>query len=164
MPTTSSTTLTSVALLIRKTHHPVLHDKTYKTAVLNPMRFTLIFVSLFLLSACASISKPYYYNEIVVYNSTQQLIPHVVIRAKETQRMFSCRNIAPGAKCSNKSKSKKIKNSKLKITWTYNGTERTTDNFKITIPENMLKSLPLRGVISLESDGKVKFWLEQGKL
>lgn len=149
-------------------HHPVSPDKTYKTPVLckgkNPMRFTLLFASLFLLLSCASISKPYYYNEIVVLNNTQQLIPHVVIRAKETQRMFGCRNIAPGAKCSNKTKSKKIKNSKLKITWTYNGAERTTGNFKITIPENMLKSIPLRGVLALQSDGTVKFWLEQDKL
>ena len=128
------------------------------------MRYTFLFACLFLLSSCASISKPYYYNEIVVLNNTQQLIPHVVIRAKETQRMFGCRNIAPEAKCSNKIKKIEAKNSPLKITWTYNGAERTTSNFKIKIPENMLKSIPLRGVLALQSDGTVKFWLEQDKL
>lgn len=127
------------------------------------MRFTFLFMSFLFLISCASISKPYYYNEIVVLNNTNQLIPHVVIRAKETQRMFGCRNIAPGAKCSNKTKAKEIKNSKLKITWTYNGVERTTGNFKVKIPENMHKLIPLRGVLALQSDGTVKFWLEQDK-
>ena len=128
------------------------------------MRFTLLFMSFLFLISCASISKPYYYNEIVVVNNTNQLIPYVVIRAKETHRMFSCRNIAPGAKCSNKTKKKEAKNSPLKITWTYNGIERTTDNFKIDIPKNILKPIPLRVVLALQSDGTVKIWLEQDKL
>jgi len=127
------------------------------------MRFTSLFMSFLFLNSCASISKPYYYNEIVVVNNTNQLIPYVVIRAKETQRMFSCRNIAPRAKCSNKTKKKETKNSQLNITWTYNGIERTTGNFKIKIPEHMLKSIPLRGVLALQSNGTVKFWLEQDK-
>ena len=127
------------------------------------MRFMFLFMSLFLLSSCASISEPYYYNEIVVLNNTRQLIPHVVIRAEKTNRMFGCRNIAPAAKCSNKTTKKEIKNSKLKITWTYNGVERTTGNFKIKIPQHIHKSIPMRGVLALQSDGTVKFWLEQDK-
>lgn len=127
------------------------------------MRFTFLFMSILFLNSCASISKPYYYNEIVVVNNTNQLIPNVVIRAKETRRMFSCKNIAPRAKCSNKTKKREVKNSHLKITWTYNGVERTTDNFKVKIPEHMLKSIPMRGVLSLQSDSTVKFWLEQDK-
>ncbi len=127
------------------------------------MRFTFLFMSFLFLNSCASISKPYYYNEIVVVNNTNQLIPHVVIRAKETHRMFGCRNIAPRAKCSNKTKKKEVKNNQLKITWTYNGVERTTGNFKVKIPEHMLKSIPMRGVLALQSDGTVKFWLDQNK-
>ena len=127
------------------------------------MQFMFLFTSLLLLSSCASIGEPYYYNEIVVLNNTNQLIPHVVIRAKETHRMFGCRNIAPTAKCSNKIKKKEVKNSPLKITWTYNGIERTTDNFKIDIPKNILKPIPLRVVLALQSDGTVKFWIEQDK-
>lgn len=127
------------------------------------MRSIFLFTSFLVLSSCASISEPYYYNEIVVLNNTRQLIPHVVIRAEKTNNMFGCRNIAPGAKCSNKTKKKEAKNNKLKITWTYNGVERTTGNFKVKTPEHMHKSIPLRAVLALQPDGTVRFWLEQDK-
>jgi len=127
---------------------------------MNKFRFVSVFIVI-LASSCASISKPFYYNEIVVHNNTRDLIRDVEIRAEVSNRMFSCGNIASNARCSNKFPQREYQNNLLSVIWVHNNIKRTKNNIKLEVPAQMDKSIPLRGVLALQEDGSIKVWLEQ---
>jgi len=119
-------------------------------------------VVLFLLSACSSVLKPvYYYNEIVVRNSTFYPVKDVKIHASRTGQVFKCSNIAPRASCSNSFPKRKYQGNPIKITWVYHDHKNQTKEFVLAIPESMDKAIPLRGVLEIKSDGTIATYLEQ---
>ena len=126
------------------------------------MRIILITISA-LLTSCALVSEPYYYNELVVINHTGDLIRNVAVKADKSNRIFKCSNIAPRAKCSVKFPNRKYLNNPLSITWIFNNIEKTKGNFKLNVPQHLQKSIPIRGILSIQLDGTVKIWFEQSK-
>jgi len=122
----------------------------------------LILISACLLSACGTVVKPvYYYNEIVVRNSTFYPVKDVEIRANRTNKVFKCSNIAPRASCSDTFPKRKYQGNPIKITWVYHDRKKETKEFVLAIPESMDRTIPLRGVLEIKSDGTIATYYEQ---
>jgi hypothetical protein len=126
--------------------------------------FKILFLPVFLLlGSCATNYIPYYLNEIVVRNSTIGTLTDVRIQSRNTGRMFSCGNVAPGAHCSDTFPARPYQNSRISISWTYNEQRTEKTDFQPEVPATMDKSLPLRGVLEIKSRGKFSVYFEQSQ-
>ena len=128
------------------------------------IKLTLVFLGSFVLSSCAVVKEPYYYNEVVLRNHTNELLHDVKIQSMKTHRMIRCANIPPGAQCSDSFPKRKYLKTKLSISWTYQGKRKNKDNIILEIPENTSRAKPLRGVLIVNVDGTLRIFVEQGRL
>ncbi len=127
------------------------------------IKLSLTFLFSLVLSSCAVINEPYYYNEVVLRNNTNELLTDVKIQSMKTNRMISCANISPGSQCSDKFAKRKYQQAKLSISWTYRGQRKHEDNIVLVIPENMSRDIPLRGVLIVNKDGTLTIFVEPGQ-
>lgn len=116
------------------------------------------------LTSCLTVLTPdYYYNEIVLRNETNRDVTDVTIKVKNTGGVFSCSVIPARAKCSNKIRKRKYQGNPITIKWRFAGQNHTEDQVQLTVPENFSPEIPLRGVLVIENDGKIKTYFEQGR-
>ncbi len=122
----------------------------------------MLLASLVFLS-CAVIEAPYYYNEIVLRNNSDELVKDVKILSMKTNRMIRCANIPPGSQCSDKFPKRKRVKSNLSITWTHRGKTHQEDNIVLNIPDDYDRSIPMRGVLIVNKDSTLMIFVEAGE-
>ncbi len=122
----------------------------------------IILIAGLLLSACATGYNPsYYYNEILIVNSSRELIQDVTISASESGRQFSCGNIAPLGICSDKFPRRRYEQNPIQINWVFGGNARQTREFVLDVPATMSTGLPLRGVLEISPVGEISAYFDQ---
>ena len=122
--------------------------------------FTLI-ASIIILSACTSISdKDYYYNEIVLRNTTTSNVTNVVISTRKNGGVFSCSFIAPRGVCSSKFPAKKVLGNPVSIKWSVYNINKSVENIVIPVPPGADSTIPLRGMLDILGNGNIRPYLE----
>lgn len=120
-----------------------------------------ILICLALVSACVSTNNADYYNEIQLRNNTTSTVTDVVISVRNTGGVFSCSYIPPRGVCSSTFQKRKFLGNPVTVKWTINGIARSTDQFFVTVPQSANKATPLRGVLEMVGNGKIRPYLEQ---
>jgi len=116
-----------------------------------------------LLSSCATSYKSLYsYNEILIINRSKELIQDVTISAGETNRTFSCGNIAPLGICSDKFPPRRYMKSPIRIDWLFGNTSGQTNDFILEVPATFSTEFPLRGVLEISPQGSISAYFAQG--
>jgi len=116
-----------------------------------------------LLSSCATSYKSLYsYNEILIINRSKELIQDVTISAGETNRTFSCGNIAPLGICSDKFPPRRYMKSPIRINWLFGNTSGQTNDFILEVPATFSTEFPLRGVLEISPQGSISAYFAQG--
>lgn len=127
------------------------------------MKLFLLFVNLFMLTACSTIIKQdYYYNEIVLRNNLPRAVTDVKIKVEKTQAVFSCGYILSGTACSTKFPKRKYLGNEIHVTWTYNNYKQTPEKFVLKVPKGMDTINPLRGILEVTRTGIINTYFESG--
>ena len=127
------------------------------------MKKHFILIPGLLLSSCAtSYESPYSYNEILIINRSRELIQDVTISSDETNRTFSCGNIAPLGICSDKFPERRYMKSPIRIGWVFGNTSGQSDEFILEVPSTFSTALPLRGVLEISPQGSISAYFQQG--
>ena len=103
----------------------------------------------------------YTYNEIVVLNQSRAPVRDVLISATESDRVFSCGNIAPHGICSNKFRPQSYQGSPIQIAWVIGNGRRHSKTIELELPESFVPELPMRGVLVIDGQGAIKAYLQQ---
>ncbi len=126
------------------------------------MKKYFILIPGLLLSSCAtSYESLYSYNEILIINRSKQLIQDVTISAGETNRTFSCGNIAPLGICSDKFPERRYMKSPIRIGWVFGNTSGQSNDFVLEVPATFSTEFPLRGVLEISPQGSISAYFEQ---
>ena len=126
------------------------------------MKKYFILIPGLLLSSCAtSYESLYSYNEILIINRSKQLIQDVTISAGETNRTFSCGNIAPLGICSDKFPERRYMKSPIRIGWVFGNTSGQSNDFVLEVPTTFSTEFPLRGVLEISPQGSISAYFEQ---
>lgn len=141
---------------------PPLFCERETNRFLTMIKTSSILVFGLLLSSCATSYDPlYFYNEILVINKSRELIRDVTIGAVETNRMFSCGNIAPLGICADKFPMRQYMKSPIRIAWVFGSFARQTDEFVLEVPATFVIEFPLRGVLEIQPDGSLSAYFQQ---
>jgi len=122
---------------------------------------SILIIGLLLSSCATSYESPYSYNEILIINRSKQLIQDVTISAGETNRTFSCGNIAPLGICSDKFPERRYMRSPIRIGWIFGNTSGQTDEFILEVPATFSTEFPLRGVLEISPRGSISAYFQQ---
>ena len=126
------------------------------------MKKYFILIPGLLLSSCAtSYESPYSYNEILIINRSRQLIQDVTISAGETNRTFSCGNIAPLGICSDKFPRRPYLKNPIRISWVFGNTSGQSNDFVLEVPATYSTEFPLRGVLEISPQGSISAYFQQ---
>ncbi len=126
------------------------------------MKKYFILITGLLLSSCVtSYESPYSYNEILIVNRSRQLIQDVTISAGETNRRFSCGNIAPLGICSDKFPRRPYLKSPIRISWVFGNTSGQSNDFVLEVPATYSTEFPLRGVLEISPQGSISAYFQQ---
>lgn len=126
------------------------------------MKKYFILIPGLLLSSCAtSYESLYSYNEILIINRSKELIQDVTISAGETNRTFSCGNIAPLGICSDKFPERRYMKSPIRIGWVFGNTSGQSNDFVLEVPATFSTEFPLRGVLEISPQGSISAYFEQ---
>lgn len=126
------------------------------------MKKYFILIPGLLLSSCVtSYESPYSYNEILIVNRSRQLIQDVTISAGETNRRFSCGNIAPLGICSDKFPRRPYLKSPIRISWVFGNTSGQSNDFVLEVPATYSTEFPLRGVLEISPQGSISAYFQQ---
>ena len=122
----------------------------------------LIIYCVVLIVACETMQRQaYYYNEIIVRNSTFGSIQDVKVRADKTGKVFRCTNIAPRASCSNSFGKKEYQGNPIDISWVYNDRLNVEKDIILKVPKSMDPLMPIQGVLEIKQDGSIATYFEQ---
>ena len=137
------------------------HRSVRRGDMLPTCRCGVIAACVLLLSACASTGEPaFYYDEVVVVNKTLDVVSDVVIAATDSGRVFSCGNIAPRGICSNRFAPRASRGNPIRIEWVVGNGKRNQTLVEPVLPESSSAERPLRGVLVIESGGRVTAFLQ----
>ena len=126
------------------------------------IKASTILICMAIVSACVSTNNAdYYYNEIQLRNNTASTVTDVVISVKNTGGVFSCSYIPPSSVCSSTFQKRKFLGYPVTVKWTINGITKSTDHFFVTVPHAANRAVPLRGVLEMIDNGKIRPYLEQ---
>jgi hypothetical protein len=134
---------------------------------LTMMKKYFILIPGLLLSSCAtSYESLYSYNEILIINRSRELIQDVTISAGEistgeTNRTFSCGNIAPRGICSDKFPPRRYMKSPIRIGWVFGNTSGQSNEFVLEVPATFSTEIPLRGVLEISPQGSISAYFQQ---
>ena len=116
-------------------------------------------------TACASTGEfgrpEYTYDEIRVLNKSRQVLPDFSITVPATGAQFSCGNIAPQGLCANSFGQRRYRYNPIRIEWSYGTRNRQTDDFVVQVPDDFTTELPLKGVIEINTGGRVRAYVVQ---
>jgi len=131
---------------------------------LTMMKKYFILIPGLLLSSCAtSYESLYSYNEILIINRSRELIQDVTISAGETNRTFSCGNIAPRGICSDKFPARQYMKNPIRIGWVFGNTSGQSNDFVLEVPATFSTEYPLRGVLEISPQGSISAYFQQEK-
>lgn len=123
-----------------------------------------ILISGILLSSCATAYQPtYYYNEILIQNTSSVLLREVKISSGESGRSFSCSNIAPKGICSNRFPRRQYMNTPIQVSWILGNSAAKSKEIVLDWPGRFSSgsAFPLRGVVELGPQGTIAAYFEQ---
>ncbi len=123
-----------------------------------------ILISGLLLSSCATGYRPtYYYNEILIQNTSTVLLHEVRISSGESGRVFSCSNIAPQGICSNKFPRRQYMNTPIQVSWVFGNSGAESKQILLDWPGRFSSgsAFPLRGVVEVGPQGTIAAYFEQ---
>ena len=128
------------------------------------MKKYFILIPGLLSSSCAtSYESLYSYNEILIINRSRELIQDVTISAGETNRTFSCGNIAPRGICSDKFPARQYMKNPIRIGWVFGNTSGQSNDFVLEVPATFSTEYPLRGVLEISPQGSISAYFQQEK-
>jgi hypothetical protein len=116
-----------------------------------------------LLASCATTPPvpAFSYNEVVIVNRLRVAVQNVTLQAAETNRVFSCGNIAPRGICSNKFPERPYYGDPIRVSWQVAGGRGYNRQIGLQLPESFKPELPLRGVLVIAAQGSLSAFLEQ---
>ena len=126
-------------------------------------KYEVIAISL-LLSACATGTDHgprYSYNEILIINNSKELIQNVTIRSADTDRFFSCDNIAALGICTNRFARRTYKQRPFSVDWVFGDRAQQTVEVTLKVPAYNSPGEPLRGVLEVSPQGAITAYFEQ---
>jgi len=74
---------------------------------------------------------------VVVINNIGGVLYDIKNQLMNTQLMFSCANVPPGAQCSGKFQKLKYQGGSFRLIWIYRGIEKTMEDIVLSMPENI---------------------------
>ena len=123
-----------------------------------------IVISGLLLSSCATAYQPtYYYNEILIQNTSTALLREVRISSAESGGSFSCSNIAPKGICSNRFPRRQYMNNPIQLSWILGNSAAESRDILLESPGQFSSgsAFPLRGVVEVGPQGSIAAYFEQ---
>ena len=123
---------------------------------------SLFLVFVLLVSACATNYQPAYrYDGIHVVNDSAKTLGNVTIEDTAYGREFSCGDIAPFGICSLRFSQRRYERNMVRIGWSFGDATRQTEEVRFGIPITFVRSITLRGIVTVESDGSISTFAEQ---
>jgi len=129
---------------------------------LNTQRIFFVIGIVWLLCSCATGSAPKFsYNEVAIVNQSRAPIRDVTISATSSGRVFSCGNIAPRGICSDSFPSQPYQGKPIKVEWAIGNGARRSKIVELSLPENAVPEIPLRGILLINGRGEIRAILQQ---
>ena len=123
---------------------------------------SLFVVAVLLISACAAnYQSAYRYDGIHVVNDSAETLGNVTIEDNEYGRELSCGDIAPFGICSLRFNQRRYQQNPVRIGWSFGDAARQTQEVRFRIPITFVRSITLRGIISIAPDGSISTFAEQ---
>jgi len=130
--------------------------------LLNVQRLLFVAGLVALLCSCATTSAPTFtYNEVVIVNQSRAPIWDVTISSTTSGRVFSCGNIAPRGICSDSFPPQPYTGKPIKIDWVVGSGKRRSKIVELSLPENAVLEIPLRGILLINGRGEIRTILQQ---
>ena len=128
------------------------------------MKYYLVLCAGLLLSSCATDYQPqYYYNQIMIQNTSDDILRLVSLDSGESGRSFSCSNIAPRGICSDRFPRRLYLRTPIQVSWQSGAGTAQSLEVLLETPAYFINgsSFPLRGVFELGSQGSISAFFEQ---
>ena len=128
------------------------------------MKYYLVLSAGLLLSSCASgYQSQYYYNQIMIQNTSDQVLHQVSLDSGESGRSFSCSNITPKGICSDRFSRRLYLRTPVQVSWQSGDGAAQSREVLLETPAYFINgsSFPLRGVFQLGSQGSISAFFEQ---
>lgn len=115
-----------------------------------------------LLAGCAGTpNSGFRYNEVVIVNRMHAPVADVTVTATDSGRLFGCGNIAPRGICSNRFTARDYTVSPIEVTWSIASGQRRSETIEVEIPQGFVERVPMRGVLVIDSHGRIEAFLQQ---
>jgi hypothetical protein len=115
-----------------------------------------------LLCSCAASQGPAFtYNEVAILNQSRVQVRDVTISATGSGRVFSCGNIAPRGICSDRFPPQPYQGKPIQIAWVIGNGARRSKIVELSLPEDAVPEIPLRGIVVISARGEITAFLQQ---
>ncbi len=131
----------------------------------NVHRLFVVIGLAWLLCSCAASQGPAFtYNEVAIVNQSRVQVRDVTISAPGSGRVFSCGNIAPRGICSDSFSPQPYQGKPIEIAWAVGNGMRRSKIVELSLPEDAVPEIPLRGILVISARGEIRAFLQQDAL